>query len=237
MQGMGFSYREYTWLKTHATVNSNADTLIKAYWSSRGGRRTQDKSKPRKSDTKSKTSAVQKRKSITTIAEDSDEQPAPKKRGRPPKAPVSDDDEPVVKAKEAKKSTKSAGASASTSTKKTARHNDEEEDEEEETEAEAKYVSMKKKWRNAPSWDHLVDHIETVERTSDGTLNVFFALYVSLYLMLLLSLTRLSLCSKSQNGQQGELCREESAICKEKMPQMVRFVQVMVSARSNSCMH
>lgn len=37
------------------------------------------------------------------------------------------------------------------------------------------YVDMKK-WENAPSWEHLVDHIDTVERTEDGKLFVYFQL-------------------------------------------------------------
>lgn len=39
------------------------------------------------------------------------------------------------------------------------------------------YASMKR-WSDATSWEHLVDHIDTVEKTEDGKLYVYFQLYV-----------------------------------------------------------
>ena len=45
----------------------------------------------------------------------------------------------------------------------------------EDVEEEPTYVDMKK-WASAPSWEHLVHHIDTVERTDDGKLYVYFQL-------------------------------------------------------------
>ena len=39
------------------------------------------------------------------------------------------------------------------------------------------YEDMKR-WKDTPSWAHLVDHIDTVERQEDGKLYVYFRLYV-----------------------------------------------------------
>ena len=44
-------------------------------------------------------------------------------------------------------------------------------DDEDDTE----YVDMQK-FKNLPSWEHLVEKIETVERTETGTLRVYFQL-------------------------------------------------------------
>lgn len=40
-----------------------------------------------------------------------------------------------------------------------------------------KYVDMKK-WKDATSWEHLVECIDTVERMDNGELLVYFTLYV-----------------------------------------------------------
>ncbi|KAI0083961.1 hypothetical protein BDY19DRAFT_987755 [Irpex rosettiformis] len=169
----------------------NAQELIETYWKQRGGRPTTSAKKARKSDTKPKTSAVQKRKSSpAAMVVDSDEEPAPaKKRGRQSKGSVSDDEEPK-KTKSGKTATKGANGSAS-SKKALARADEEDEDDKQ-------YVSMQK-FKNLASWDHLVHHIETVERTESGGLKVYFTL-------------------KSQNGVDGAFCCEDSTICKQKMP-------------------
>lgn len=144
---------------------SNAKVLIDAYWKERGGRAAK-KAAPRKSDPKAKSSAVERHRSPIIVAdEDSDVPAPPKKRGKPSKS-VSDDEGHGKSSKRAKQN-----ASASAASKKKARAPVEEEPEE-------GYVSMKQ-WKNAASWAHLVDHIETVERTEDDDLRVYFVLYVS----------------------------------------------------------
>lgn len=123
------------------------------------------KGAPRKSDSKPRASAVSKRRSP-----ESDEDPAPpKKRGKQAKASVSEDEEPSV-SKAPKRGRKSAGASSSASAKKAAIMVEDDDDEEE------SYMDLKA-YKNSPSWAHLVDHIETVERTPEGNLQVYFVLY------------------------------------------------------------
>lgn len=41
-----------------------------------------------------------------------------------------------------------------------------------------KISPMNKKWEGASSWERLVDTIDTVERAENGTLSVYFTLYV-----------------------------------------------------------
>lgn len=46
-----------------------------------------------------------------------------------------------------------------------------------EDEEEDEYANMAR-WKKESSWEHIVDHINTVERTPDGDLFVYFTLYV-----------------------------------------------------------
>ena len=64
--------------------------------------------------------------------------------------------------------TNGGGASASKKTKAVSVEPMDQDDED-------NYESMKK-WADAPSWAHLVDHIDTVERQQDGRLWVYFKL-------------------------------------------------------------
>lgn len=150
---------------------SNAQELIEAYWKRVGGRPSSTAKKPRKSDTKPKTSAAQKRKSSPIAMDiDSDGEPAPaKKRGRPSKASISEDDEPPKKpTKATKATTKTTNGSASAASKRSRAPVSDEEDDK-------PYENMTK-YKNAASWDHLVHHIETVERAPSGGLKVYFVL-------------------------------------------------------------
>lgn len=77
--------------------------------------------------------------------------------------------------------------------------------------------SAVKKWRNLPSWERHIDTIDTVEKTDDGVLIIYFKLWV----------VRLSAYSKS-DGQKSSCrkgektaCKENSRICAEKFPQEV----------------
>ena len=141
----------------------NAQELIDAYWKthSKAGK----KPTARKSDVKNNVSSGpgRKRKTSAPVSE-SEEEPAAKKRGRPPKAKsVSEDEEVELTTKKAprKKATKKA---------KTPSPEPMDEDEDDE-----KYEDMRK-WKDAHSWEHLVDHIDTVERQDDGKLYVYFRL-------------------------------------------------------------
>ncbi|KAI0675680.1 hypothetical protein C8Q78DRAFT_1150116 [Trametes maxima] len=159
-----------------------ATDLIKEYWRvhKKGGRKSEPKPKP----------AAKPRKS--SVKEDSDVEEVAssaagsKKRGRPPKAaapPETDEeeeDEPVPKQKKQRKSTGAAAKSAGR--RKSGADQDDQ------------YADMRK-WKDAPSWEHVVDTIDTVERTEAGDLLVYFTL-------------------KNNKGHG----REKSDVCKKKMP-------------------
>ena len=139
--------------------------MITEYWKKNAKKA---KTFGRVSDTRAVASAVKKRKQSPTVSEPESVETV-KKRGRPPKAKsVSDDEDveelPVSKSKAARKNLSGANK---------LRKESREEYEEEET-----YVDMKK-WKDAASWAHLVDHIDTVERMKDGKLYVYFRLCVS----------------------------------------------------------
>ncbi|KAI0831992.1 hypothetical protein BC628DRAFT_573625 [Trametes gibbosa] len=153
--------------------------LITEFWkkNKKGGRKSEVKSKPTPKPPKASSKNA-----------DSDvEEVAPKKRGRPSKAAsareASEEEDPVPKQK---KPRKSAGSAAKTGRRKSnADAMDEDED---------SYVDMRK-WKDVSSWEHLIDSIDTVERTESGDLLVYFTL-------------------KSGKGH----AREKSDICKKKMP-------------------
>lgn len=149
-----------TYCEIHS-ASSNAKVLIDAYWKEHGGKAGK-KAAPRKSDSKAKTSAVERHRSPILVAdEDSDAPAPPKKRGKAAKS-ASDDETHEKSSKRVKQN-----ASTSAASKKKARAAEEEPEE--------GYVNMKQ-WKNAASWAHLVDHIETVERTEDNELLVYFVL-------------------------------------------------------------
>lgn len=195
----GYGEEHNSWVREDDAANAQA--LVAAYWKEHG-HRAGKKPGPRKSEPKSKVSTAQKRNS-PVVADESDAEPAPpKKRGRQSKQSVSDDEQPASTSKTAQKGRKSTGGGGSGSISTTsrkhsavrgARKNSDPEEEEE-----TQFASMKK-WKQAPSWAHLVHHVETVERTRDGDLKVYFVL-------------------KSQDGKEGALCCEDAKICKEKMP-------------------
>ena len=92
-----------------------------------------------------------------------------KKRGRASKTSASDDELPRKPVKSGKAAAKSTNGSASAASRKARAQVDD--DDEDDTE----YVDMQK-FKNLPSWEHLVEKIETVERTETGALRVYFQL-------------------------------------------------------------
>jgi len=164
----------------------NAEGLIKEYWD----KLKKDKKGPRKSaGTAPKSSASKARKSSTIRDESSEvEEVRPKKRGRPPKGSKAVSDEPEMErndddeksAREKKKPRRSAPSNP--------------EPMDEDGSSEETFRSMKT-WMSSATWEHIVDTIDTVERTVDGRLLVYFTL-------------------KHNKGR----AREETKICKEKMP-------------------
>lgn len=141
---------------------------------------------------------------------ESDEEPtpAPKKRGRPPKAKTPSDDEmdveevPPPKKPRAEKKGASGTASAKAKPKAKATSSPEPMEEDAEDEEEA-YQDMSK-YKSVETWEHLVDHIDTVERQDDGQLYVYFRLYVPISGVCWYTLTR---CTGNPR-KQSSLCAE-----------------------------
>ncbi|KAI0642101.1 hypothetical protein C8Q79DRAFT_987548 [Trametes meyenii] len=159
--------------------------LITEYWRThkKGGRKPEPKPKsapkPRKSSTKADSDVEEVASSTAGV----------KKRGRqskvaePPETDEDEDEEPAPKQKKPRKST---GAAAKGSGR---RKSGADEDELKEV-----YANMRK-FKDTPSWEHLIDTIDTVERTESGELVVYFTL-------------------KNNKGHG----REMSEVCKKKMP-------------------
>ena len=142
-------------------VSRGARELIDEYW-----RKSGKKAGGRKSDVKPKP-AAKPRKSVAKDDEDEEERaPSVKKRGRPPKsqAKSEEQDEDVemedVPKKKPRKGTAKGGKRGAATT--------EDQDEEE-------YTDMKK-WKELSTWEHLVESIDTVERTDNHELLVYFTL-------------------------------------------------------------
>ncbi len=141
-----------------------AKVLITEFWkrSKKGGRKSEPvKAKP----------AAKARKSPAKDADSDIEDPPAKKRGRPSKAasaPSDDDEEdPPVKQKKPRKST---GTAAKGPRRKSAA-----DAMDEDVEVPTKYTDMHK-LKEAGTWEHLIQSIDTVERTESGELYVYFTL-------------------------------------------------------------
>ncbi|KAH9940874.1 uncharacterized protein BXZ73DRAFT_98706 [Epithele typhae] len=156
-----------------------ASDLIKAFWE-REGAKKKAKGKP----------APKPRKSVA--ASDSEEEAPPaKKRGRPPKSASRrrggrrEMETTTTRTQEAAAQKKTAAAVV-----------DDDSDE-------GSYADMKKLFKSAPSWEPHVEKVDTVERTNDGNLVVYFTL-------------------KHSMGHG----RESSTICKDKMPRkLIEFYE------------
>ncbi len=97
--------------------------------------------------------------------------PTQKKRGRPLKTSnaraVSEEQEEEKEAPSKKKQRKSTGGKAANGRRTSVAAADKDEEDE--------YADMKQ-WAEATTWEHLIESIDTVERTDDGELYVYFTL-------------------------------------------------------------
>ena len=157
-------------------LTRNAKDLIDEYWRKSGKKMPGPPG--RKSEARSSASAAKKRKPSPTVSEAEVE--VTKKRGRPPKATsasqarsksksASDDDIEEVPAQKPKATRKATSVSVK---QRKASPDAMDEDQDEDT-----YEDMRK-WKDATSWGHLVDSIDTVERMENGKLYVYFRLSV-----------------------------------------------------------
>ncbi|KAI0741639.1 hypothetical protein C8Q80DRAFT_146850 [Daedaleopsis nitida] len=182
----GYDATHNSWVKEEDA--EGARELIAEFW------KKNTKKQLRKPEPKPKPTPKP-RKSVARKDEsdDGEEEEAPKKkRGRPSKASVgraaSEDQEEEAPKKKPRKST-GAGKNTSASARRTAAAvADEDEDEDEQ-----EFVNMKK-MKDATTWDHLIQCIDTVEKADNGELYVYFTL---------------------KNGSHG---KEKSDVCKKKMP-------------------
>lgn len=99
--------------------------------------------------------------------------PQPKKRGRPrksktPDIEISDEEEEVAPKKKAKPAPRKSAGSASKGRKQAKPTSDDD--------AEDEDLGTMDKWMDAPSWEHIVETIDTVERTKQNELYVYFTL-------------------------------------------------------------
>jgi chromobox protein 5 len=146
-----------------------AKELIADYWS----RNKKGDKTGRKSDPKPR---VATRRPAVLSVESTPERHVPKKRGRGrPKAKLDSDDESAEEKEDTrsrKKSRKSNGATRKASPSPASSS---------ETASpivELLEPSAIKKWGTLPSWERLVETIDTVERTEEGDLFIYFKLYV-----------------------------------------------------------
>ncbi|KAI0794104.1 hypothetical protein C8Q74DRAFT_1365627 [Fomes fomentarius] len=185
----GYSEEHNSWVDEHDAIG--AKELISEFWKKNG-----KKGGPRKSETKPKPTPKQPRKSaaskedVSEMEEEVTTAPTQKKRGRPPRTSnaraVSEEQEEEKEAPSKKKQRKSTGGKAANGRRTSVATADKDEEDE--------YADMKQ-WAEATTWEHLIESIDTVERTDDGELYVYFTL-------------------KHDKGHG----RERSDICKKKMP-------------------
>ncbi len=155
-------------------VPRGAKELIDEFW-----KKHSKKGAPRKSDAKPKPTPKPRKSAARATTHESEVEsvsaPA-KKRGRQSKASARSPSEEQEEAEEdvpKKKPRKGSNATKSASARRAvARPEDSDQEEEERV-----YVDMSK-WKDAASWEHLIECIDTVERTEDNELLVYFTLYV-----------------------------------------------------------
>ncbi|KAI0331644.1 hypothetical protein GY45DRAFT_1369801 [Cubamyces sp. BRFM 1775] len=179
----GYSDEHNSWVDEQDA--EGAKDLIADFW-------RKHKKSNRKSDAKPKASAKAAKSSVKDAESEPEVEEAPpaKKRGRPSKAGTArdaSDEEEEDKSRKQKKPRKSTGSAAKSTGRR--KSNADAMDEDEDT-----YADMRK-LKDLASWEHLVDRIDTVERTESGDLFVYFTL---------------------KNGK-GH-AREKSELCKKKMP-------------------
>ncbi|KAF7289102.1 Chromo domain-containing protein [Mycena chlorophos] len=175
----GYDEDENSWINEE---DANAPELIEEYW--------EKQKKPKPSPTKRSA-----RKSSAASDDDSEvveSVSAPKKRGRKSnaakeaEAEEEDEDRPTKKA----------------------RRNTKKNDEPEQLPTEEELGNMDQ-YRDAPSWDHLVKHVDTVERSEKND-RVYFTLH------------------------SGERIREDSAICADKFPKLlIKFYETNLRWRES----
>lgn len=162
-------YRFHTSLP-YNPLSRGAKELISEYWS-RQGKKKGDKA-GRKSDPKPKVPT--RRPAVLSVESTPERTPAPKKRGRPRAKPDSGDEsaEEEEDTRSRKKGRKSNGTTRKVSPSPTPSSD------RASPIVELLEPSAIKKWGDLPSWEKHIEVIDTVERTEEGNLFIYFKLYV-----------------------------------------------------------
>lgn len=164
-------YRLHTSLPYNA-LSRGAKELIKEYWS-RQGKKKGDKA-GRKSDPKPKV-PTRRPAAVLSVETTPERTHAPKKRGRPRAKPDSgdeDSEEEEEDTRSRKKGRKSNGTTRKVSPSPTPSSD------RASPIVEVLEPSTIKKWGDLPSWEQHIEAIDTVERTEEGDLFIYFKLYV-----------------------------------------------------------
>lgn len=192
--------------RVRVCTRRGARDLIAEFWK-------HHKKGSRKSDVKPKATPKPRKSSVKADSDVESTAPA-KKRGRQSKSTparaASDEEDEEDAAPKQKKPRKSAGGSAA-KTNNRRKSNASAADEDGEP-----YADLRK-LKDMASWEHLVERIDTVERTQDGDLFVYFTLYVRRFSSAFANLVFLVFARKNGKGH----AREKSDICKKKMPYKV----------------
>ncbi|KAK7687784.1 hypothetical protein QCA50_009003 [Cerrena zonata] len=183
----GFPDSENSYVDERDAVG--AQDLIAAYWKTL----KKDPKKGRKSNASAREPSAQ--------PVEGSPPPQQKKRGRPrksktPDIEISDDEEEEVAPKKKAKPAPRKSAGSASKGRKPAKLVSEDED------AVDDDLGTMDKWMDAPSWEHIVEAIDTVERTRQNELYVYFTLN-----------------NKSATKAGFTRCREKSQICRKKMPE------------------
>lgn len=190
----------------HCLWFRGAKELIEEYWNRQ--KKKGDKI-GRKSDPKPKGAT---RRPVAISVESTPEPTrATKKRGRPKRKPVSDDEGDEEDTRSRKRGRKSNGAARKPSPSPASVSD------RDSPAVELLEPSTIKKWRNLPSWEDYIETIDTVERIGHDELLIYFKLYVFCPFAYTWS-DSLRICRKGEKTA----CKENSDVCADKFPKKVR---------------
>jgi len=194
----GYPDEENSWV--HERDAGGAKELIADFWS------RQKKKTGRKSDPKPRVTT--RRPAVLSVESTPERTHAPQKRGRGrPKAKLDSDDESAEEEEDTrfkKKSRKSNGATRKASPSPAPSSD------RASPIVELLEPSAIKKWGTLPSWERHVDTIDTVEKTEEGDLFIYFKM----------------------KGEKTS-CKENSRVCAEKFPQeLIKFYEAHLKWRA-----
>jgi hypothetical protein len=199
VNGLHFSFLYCLWFR-------GAKELIEDFWNRQ--KKKGDKI-GRKSDPKPR--AATRRPVAISVESTPEPTRATKKRGRPKRKPVSDDEGEEEDNRSRKRGRKSNGAARKPSPSPASVSD------RDSPAVELLEPSTIKKWRNLPSWEDYIETIDTVERIGRDELLIYFKLYVFCPFAYTWS-DSLRICRKGEKTA----CKENSDVCADKFPKKVR---------------